>query len=543
MLLSKPIVFASAISCLGATPVAAEGWADWFDIITPERVIQQLLQSGIMAARTQVDIQYGDMVVSPLSGTVSISDVAVWPLPDWDDDGDCFVSLDKLALRTAPPTDPSQIRMKLQATGLSVHGACLPPDARPALQMAGLSEVNVPRLTMDMSYDVASAGAQAHLFAQVQDVAAISLSGDFTYLWFDGRDDMDNPEPVAFLSSATLAVENLGVWEQMRAMAPAPLTDPASAPGMINGMLTQAMLGMNAQSAPEGAQPDPLSDAQSAFVASAVSAWLGFLDNPQRLVLETGYDPADDIFVDFLLYEDEPQVMFEDLQPRLVLAPAAARAALPAAMLQAALNDANALSPSDQLIVGRALLSGNGAPRNLAAGSALLETLARNGNPDAAMSLAEALEAHTPERAYFWALLAGTGHVAAAQSMLDRLERTLPLARVLALQAEAEGGANLPLSALDSVNLIRQQAAQRLSGMGQTRSYGTAAVWATLAAAAGDAEGTDILGELDARVAAATGADRAAWDTLAAEASALATEAWIGRDLPAMLAKDNSVAK
>ncbi|KAJ56598.1 hypothetical protein ACMU_06545 [Actibacterium mucosum KCTC 23349] len=529
-------ILAAATISLGAVPSQADSWGEWLDLITPEQLMQRMLQTGIMAARTQLDIQYGDMVVSPLSGTVSISDVAMWPLPDWDDNGDCFIGLDKLALRTAPPQDPSQIRLKVQASGLSVHGACLPPDARQPLQMAGLTEVFVPRATIDMDYDIASAGAFVHVFAEIDDVAAVSASGDFTYVWFDGRDDMDNPDPVVFMSSATLSLENLGIWEQLKAFAPEPLTNPETASGMVNGMLSQAMMGINADAAPEGGQPEPISEAQAAFVNSTVEAWQGFLANPNRLVLETGYDSDSDIYVDFIGYEDDPLLMFEDLQPRVALAPAAARGALPVALLQAALNDAASLSADDALTVGEALVSGNGVPRNMAAGTAILEGLARNGDPDAAVILAEAMEDRAPEQAYFWALLAGSGGVASAQAQLDRLELELPVERILALQADAEANAQLPVSALANVNLIRMQAAERLSGLGQTRSYGTAAVWAMLAAAAGDPEGADILAEIDARMSGASG-DPSAWAAREAEASALATEAWIGRNLADALSK------
>jgi len=510
-------------------------WGDWFNLVTPDKLMQSLLQSGIMMARTQLDIQYGDMVVSPLSGTVSIADVTAWPLPDWDDAGDCAVEIEKLSLNGGAPTDITHFRAKVQALGVWFHAACLPPDAQQPLRMMGLSELYFPRVTFDATYDVASAGAKVNMFADLDTVATVGLTADFSYLWFDGRDDMENPDPVIFLSSAALTVENSGLWEKMQAMAPPPLTDPASAPAMVEGGLRQALMGMNASAAPEGAQPVPLNDAQEAMIASAGAAWVGFLANPQRLVLETGYASENDVYVDVLLYQDDPTVAFEDLQPRFALAPAASRNALPVGLLEAALSAPDSLQPADRLAAGEAFLTGAGAPRNMAAAMALLAPMAQAGDADAALLLSEALEARAPAQAYRWALIAGAGGAPGAAARLDRLEGTLPFGEVLALQNDVAGGATYPADALINIASIRQQASDRLSGMWLSRSYSAAAMWAMLANAAGDAEGADILNELDQRVLSGGDESLAAWDPVEAEASALATRIWVDENLPMRL--------
>ena len=195
---------ATALAALPASAPAAE--TGWLDLISPDRLVTQLLQTGILMARTQVDLQYSDLTVNALSGTATMTDISIWPLPDWDENGDCVIEIERLTLQGTPLDDPSTMKLRLQVTGGGVDPTCLPPDAAPIVQMTGQDWFDLPRLTLDVSYDVPSAGADLHLYADVSGVAAVDLSAEFTYLWFDGRGDMDNPDPVIFLSHAALTV-------------------------------------------------------------------------------------------------------------------------------------------------------------------------------------------------------------------------------------------------------------------------------------------------------------------------------------------------
>lgn len=524
---------ATALAALPASAPAAE--TGWLDLISPDRLVTQLLQTGILMARTQVDLQYSDLTVNALSGTATMTDISIWPLPDWDENGDCVIEIERLTLQGTPLDDPSTMKLRLQVTGGGVDPTCLPPDAAPIVQMTGQDWFDLPRLTLDVSYDVPSAGADLHLYADVSGVAAVDLSAEFTYLWFDGRGDMDNPDPVIFLSHAALTVENGGLWDLLRNFTPPPLSDPASAPGMIDAILRDGLGQMNAEAAPEGQSPAALNAAQLAFIESAKTAWTGFLENPQRLVLETGLDKDEDVFLDVIYYEDDPTALFDDLRPRLATAPATIRSVLPVALVQRAIGQGDGLSPGDRLTVGTALLTGDGAPRNTALGLDLLTPLAEGGDGDAALELARALEDTAPGDAYRWALVAGAADTYGAAALLDRLEGTLSFADVLNLQIEVLNDAEHPIGALSSLATIRAQATQRLSGMGQSRAYGVAAMWAGIGAAAGDAECKVILDEIAARTRHAEEDGRALWQTVEADAQKLATEAWLNADLPTRL--------
>ncbi|MFT7595058.1 MAG: hypothetical protein ACI8R4_002384 [Paracoccaceae bacterium] len=506
----------------------------WGDVLSPDRVAQHILQYGIMALRTQLDLQYGDLSANLLSGRVTITDLQMLPLPEWDGNADCNIRVDRLTINQAPLDEPGRIRLKASVYGISAPAICLPPDVRPALQAAGIDEMSLPYLSFDVDYDVATSGARIQAHGVAEGLAAFDLTADFSYLWFDGRDDPDEPVPVFELSSGTISIENTGLWDKVKGMIPPPFTNPTSAIPMIQGVLTGALEDMNRDGA-GNQQDDPgtLSGAQVGFVDSFTTTWAAFLKSPQRLILETGFAPDENRFLDLEAYEADPRMAFEDLQPRFVLVPAQVKAALPADMLRLALgDDAASLGADDRLRIGQALVSGVGAPRNIAAGTKLLVGLARDGSGPAALALSDALETRQPDIAYGWSLRAGAAGQSGATARLDRLESVLSLTQVLKIQNEVSKGTKHPLEALANVAAIKRHARARLTGKGMARSYGIAVMWAMLAAATGDAEAADMLDEIDTRIRHSGAEDAQVWAAIEAESSRLAMEIWLSRDLP-----------
>ncbi|WP_099823868.1 hypothetical protein [Oceaniglobus indicus] len=535
--MSTRVIFATTALCLSLPNISfAQTAPSLWDLLKPEYLVQRGLQAGIMALRTQIDLKYGAMGVNLGIGQASVSDIVAWPLLDHDTEGACEITADRLEVRAAPLDRPDLIRIKVQAMGVAATVDCLPPEPQEMFALTGLDAIHLPRLTFDLEYDIAGASADVHVYARIDGFAAIDLTGDLDYLSLDGREDVENPKPVVYLRSAALTLENLGGWEALQGQIPPPFTDPASAAQIVGGMVGGAIAGANRRAADPEAEGDTsaLSASQQAFLDSLTAAIPSFLNQPRKIVIETGFSPLDTVFLDFDAYPDDPHLVFADLQPVVSLSSARARAALPASLLAQALGDgAGDLDDSARAAVGTALVTGVGAPRSIDRGLALLEPLAMAGDGAVALTLARALDSRDPEASYRYALIAGAASQTGAAVQLDRLESRLPFARILGLQKDVVGDVQHPIEALQRVALMREEAAMRLSGIGRIRSYPVAALWAILASAAGDGESADILDQIDERVRMADTEGKALWAEAEQEAAALAMEAWIGQDLPA----------
>ena len=516
--LLAPAIVAAALPGMAV----AQDRPSLLDYFSLDIIVQRVVQSGIMALRTQLDMKYSDISVDIRTGSITMTDLKAWPLPEWDNDGSCEISVDRINIRSGALDQPDRIRMKAQLTGTNFPVSCLPPDVTREFGFLGLDTIDMPRMTIDVDYGVPSSDAVVRVYADITNLAAADITADFAYFWFDGRDDIEEPLPVIFLQNAALTLENKGVWEKVKGLLPPPFVGDGSG-AMVQGMLSEGLASEN--------ESGQLNESQSAFAASVATTWPAFQNAPERLVLETNL--SGDVFVDVEELENL-EYLFETLQPILSLAPSSASEILALDVLKKALSDdAKGLSADDQRSAGIALVTGVGAPRNLRAGYALLEPLVEQGDGAAASVLSELSESREPETSYRLALLAGRAGETGATARLDRLERKISFGRVLQLQDEVSAGHDALTDAVDSVASLRAAAAQYLSGRGQARSYEFAAAMAMLAAAAGDPEATDILSVIDERVRLAGPSAQTAWAEIEAEASRQATETWINLDLPA----------
>src|SRR5690606_28479672 len=131
-------------------------------------------------------------------------------------DGNCVIAIDRLTVRTAAVDEVDLVRVKAQASGATAPVSCLPPEAQQGTGMVGVERLTLSRLTMDFDYHISTSAATMHLYGRADDLAAVTATADFSYLWMDGREDMEEPKPVAILREARLTVENLGLWEKVQ---------------------------------------------------------------------------------------------------------------------------------------------------------------------------------------------------------------------------------------------------------------------------------------------------------------------------------------
>ncbi|MCR8723473.1 hypothetical protein [Frigidibacter sp. ROC022] len=520
-----PVWAVAGLVALGlAGPAAAQQQkTTLLDLISPDRIVARMMQMGIMSLRTQMDLTYGAISASALTGSVTLTDIKAWPLVDWEIEEGCAITIDRLTLRTVPLDELDLVRIKAQATGAEATLDCLPPEARAGGAMLGIDKVALSRMTVDLDYRISTAGAKAHVYALADGLAAISADVDLDYIWMDGTRRMDDPEPVVFLNSASLKLENLGAWEKLSPMVPPPMLDAAQFGPMIDQGLN-GMLGL--------APGEPVPPALAEFSASAKEAWSAFLADPRSLVLETGFPNGAARYLNLMDWEGSLDTMLSDLEPHMALRTQPARSMLPVALISKALDAPDTLDLDERVTVGTAFATGIGAPRDLATAETLLGPAVDAGNGSAALVLARAVETRDPEKAYALALLAAERGTEGAAGVLDRIEAALPFAKVLELQGVLVEGIEHPVEALEQLTSVRDEASKRMTGKGRTRSYEVAALWAMIGSAAGDQECADILAEIDEKVRLA-GPDAAdVWAAQEANAVELARGAWVGFDLP-----------
>ncbi len=519
-------LIASLVSVSVSLPAAAQPERPGlFDVLSIDNILQRLVQSGIIALRSQLDLQYEHLSFDLVAGQTGIVGLHLWPLLDYDDSGECEILADRITLSSAPITDWNSIEFSTEIIGLRAHSSCLDRDMKQAYDATGLEWITLDRAYLDMRYDVPSAAASVALHAVSPDLIELDGVFDFSYVSVDARPSLDEPIPVVFVENARVEVNDRGLWARIAPLVPEELQSPTIASAAIVTELTKAISDWNGS---VGA-PTTLSEHQQNFVLSVGTAAAGFLTTPGRLVIEI--DPVgEDVFLDEALFND-PQEIFAELRPAMSRQPAIRQEILADDILRVALGlDEGTLDSGDLMRAGRALLTGVGAPQNVKAAQSILGPLADRGHPGAAGDLAFWLEMSEPARAYRYALVAAAAGEDDALALADRLEAALPMSEVLNIQTALTSPPN---EGSADISAFRDRALAAFLGKTETRSYASAAYWARLAAAAGDPGGASLLDDLERKMRFQDARSRAAWASLSDQIADRALNAWFNQGLAA----------
>lgn len=473
----------------------------------------------VLLVRSFVDLTYDSLTVEPNTNSMVVSGLTLYPEMPWDNTGACMVDVDRVTLGSV--TSFETLSSTIEVSGVALPSACLPPDVATALTDLGYKDgLHADTMTIEIAYDLPTSGADVTIQAAVVDAADVSLTASFDYIWVRfPTDGGDEPEPIAYLGDAEIAVENAGLWERVEPMVAAQLGNLSSIPPMTELMLGQMLAGPDGQTSPEA----------QAFAENLSAELERFLSDRNRLVVSVA--PENGLLLDEYAFRGPAQAIAV-LKPKVSGTPAAYRSLIDPADLAAALSGGADMDTETRLDVGEALLTGLGAPRSVQDGLALLAPLAAEWNGDAAQLMASALSDTDPAEGYAMALRAQATGSAGAIGLADGMEAGLDVEAVLATQentvrawpgnVEAARSMDAMITAGDIAGLRRMAFAASV-GKDMPRSYARAYYLASLAAAGGDRAAANLRRRLDARFSTD---DSGAWRNEADRAAQVALETW-----------------
>ena len=524
----KPFLVAAAIATATPPALAEESTLD-----ETMRLLQRITTTyTVLIARMFVDLTYDSITIEPGSNDLIVTGLRIYPELDWDQDGRCEIGVERVVIADATSFD--MLRSTMELGGLSLPPACFQPEMAATLAGLGYDGLTADAMAMELAYDLPSSAADLVLQASVVDAAEIALTAHFDYLFLrvptgeagdDAGTDADadaaaEPIPVARLGSAELVIENDGLWQALEPMMTVQMGDLTALPQLVQMGVGELFT--------EGGTRTPTPE-EKAFVENLADEIGRFIADQDRLVLTAAPEEGSVLLTNEMMAS--PGALIAALDPVVSATPRAYRDMVAPDELAQALAGGDALDAETRLRIGRALVTGVGAPRAAEAGRALLAPLAEAWDAPAALLTARAAEAAGDgQAAYAMALRAMAGGEAGAIALADQLEPELPLTAVLDAQAGAEAGwpgaaeagaTADQLIAEGDVGAMRRRAYAASTGRGRPRSYGDAYYWASLAAAAGDRAAASLRQRLDDRFAGQEG-----WRELADARATDALDTW-----------------
>jgi len=492
-----------------------------WDVFSVENIMTSVLHSALGSARVLADIRYDQISVDPVALKITLTGVTIAPLlPDLPP-GACDISAMRATISGGAIDRISEARIRLALDGVDVNPGCFPREVSTMARAMGFQSLRVDRIESDTLYSYASGGAITRISADIPKISSLNAVIDMDYISY--RMDLDTEEPVVAvdLNSAELTIQDQGAWDLAKNFLPAELQAPDALSQIVQGAIEQVLQQENPFDDPA------LSDRQRAFAVQAGEIAGGFDGGRRKVVLATRIAPAP-----FRISENSARDFrrfFDVMNPTVLANVPALTQVVSITDLNAALN--SEAPPANAFDLGRALLTGVGAPRNIASGLRLLAPLARDGNADASLLIAKAVTQSKPNDAYTHALLATAAGLPGSLALLDRIERTLPYADAIAAQNALMAG---PQDTLYSdLAAMRTAAREFTTGTNRPRSWRAAYYWASMAAAAGDATAAALRDDISETMRLR--GDAEAW---AAEAESLENGVlrdWIGKDVPGRL--------
>ena len=530
------LVGMSAIVCLTvASPHLAAAAGDprppLKEFLSVSTVNELVARIGLLFVRYVIDLTYQDTTYDPYTNRSTVSGVVVRPTLPWDHGRQCQIMAERLSVSGAELGDWDRLTLRLELIGVTAPLACLPPESVGAAAVMEITNFTADRVFIDIDYRMSSSAMRVNFHMTLPDLAAVTANLDFAYVALHEEGD----EPVILeLRHAAVTLDDMGLWKKARKSLPPEMTQPNTAALTAARGLTELFIDMNQPPAPN--KPPQLDLAQAAFVQSAAAQVQQFVTKPGTFVIETALEQP--VRLNERMFDD-PVRLFTVLKPVVASFPASRQKIVPTSMLKAAMTAPAFLSDRDKLRVGKALVSGVGAPRALTKGQALLKPLADAGNGEAALALSASLRSVDPEAAYRLALNAGANSMAGASGIMDRLEQDLTTRKVLTLQARSLSAVSTMPSPQNFLPLtqVRAHALDHLSGNGAVRSYVRAYYWSLLGKAAGDQAAASMAGEIEARMRHRGPDAAAAWKAVAEKTRTEALKHWLAADYPTKLAR------
>ncbi|WP_144266905.1 hypothetical protein [Salipiger bermudensis] len=152
----QPILSLSLVTALFGAPVSAQSGgvlSEWLELFSPDLVAHRVVQSAVTALRSEIDITYGGLAVDTGEWRATLYDVTVWPMK-WVEYRDCKITIDHMSMKLASTERRDEWRLGVSIGGVEMNKTCLPDGAQTELTLAGLKKLSVPRLELDLEYEV-----------------------------------------------------------------------------------------------------------------------------------------------------------------------------------------------------------------------------------------------------------------------------------------------------------------------------------------------------------------------------------------------------
>ena len=433
-------------------------------------ISNRVVESLVSFARSTAEITYEDVRYDPNLEIFFVSGMRVVPFALETPKG-CEVNLATISISgSGSLANSSKQKIEIGINDVIIDKFCMPIEMRGMMSLAGIDDIEIPTLKLEVSHRYDNAATVFSLFGGVAGSFEFVTRMEFDYFSITVDEEM----PIlARLNEAYIKIDNSGLWENLSGQIPDVVAESKLAGIAASQAIYQGLDGNVSQKIEENI---------SQQVQDAVNI---FVKEPGSLLLTTNIQENSNILLDGDFFADFDQA-FEALNPTIKANGLVRRFAFDIEDVENILAGNFAQFDNSELTeYASAFYFGDGLPKSDKTAREIIDFLQSDRAYDGSTILLEIhLKQGLYEEAYLEAQRLSANSKLDVVSYFNKIEKELSLTKIISLQDSA--------SYLDVKNQSHSSknayelSSRYLSGSGTIKSYLKSYFWALVALSKGD---------------------------------------------------------
>jgi len=483
-----------------------------FTINLINKISNRFFEIAISSARAFAKITYKDVRFDSSLDTFFISGLEVFPFIDNKVTG-CEIKIGSINISSTRDESSSSESFLIGLSDLYISNMCLPYEARSALSLAGIKEIEIPFLNIEADHEYKTAATNLIVYGELQDAVGITMAIEMNYLSM--RYDYNEPV-IANLSNAHLTVENFGLWQNVSNEIPKEFTQFG-----VAGKSTALIVSRE------------LKTILTEYMANQISAQIGdavndFINDPGSITVSTEVMNPKGINLDLSMFNNI-DLLVEELNPNIFANASSNKTIVSKIDLNRIMGGQfNKFEQNELFDLANKFHDGNGAPKNLELAKKAYIYLAEQGHQEADERLIRLyLSKRDFKNAYLVAQRLGAAENKSAPAYFNAIEKQISLVEIMKLQGQT---VHLKPTEIEDDRTAHDLARSYLTGNGTTKSFERSYFWALIARASGDIRADLIINKLENIKSKMSELEGVQWSDRLHQIQANATKYWISHN-------------
>lgn len=229
------LLISVAFACL-CTQTTAQGFSQTA-LKLLDTISSRIFEIGISSARAFAQVTYDDVRLDTHLDTFFVSGLKIIPFTS-DSLNGCEINIGAIDISSKRKESKNSEYFLIGLSDVYITKRCLPFETRSILAIAGIDNIDIPLVRMEVEHEYSTAATNFQVYGKVEDAVGFTASAKFNYL--SASQSTYHPV-VANLQSINVTLENFGIWEKISNQLPSQFIQPSIAGVTVSLLVSEEL--------------------------------------------------------------------------------------------------------------------------------------------------------------------------------------------------------------------------------------------------------------------------------------------------------------